>query len=58
MVGLRMVLSTSYLRPVSENVLDLDIPIRLANPLFLPWRETQTLHERDFLILGLYHKGV
>lgn len=53
-----MVLSTSYLRPVSENVLDLDIPIRLANPLFLPWRETQTLHERDFLILGLYHKGV
>lgn len=58
MVGLRMVLGTGYLRTVSGNVLDLDMSIRLANPLFLPWRETQTLHERDFLILDLYHKGV
>lgn len=53
-----MVLGTGYLRTVSGNVLDLDMSIRLANPLFLPWRETQTLHEGDFLLLDLYHKGV
>lgn len=53
-----MVLSTSYLRLVSGSVRDLDMTIRLANPLFLPWRETQTLLERDFLILDLCHKGV
>lgn len=58
MVRLKMVLSTSYLRSVSGDILDFDTCVRLAKPLFLPWRETQTPRERDFLILGLYHKGV
>jgi len=53
-----MVLSTSSLRSVSGNVLDLDMSIRLANPLFLPWRETQTRNESDFLVLDLYHRSV